>query len=227
MNWSSHLTSYMCVRAMALRICCNRHKNHHTTLVYNSKPHQKTRIKSRYGDEDEINARAYKGRLAYDDWKKDSDAAMFISGHHIDSDWYHCVLHVEGEPPSHAIYAFEYNHPTGSVFMVADLLIEESARDIHITSAIVDYNARENNDIRLLEMLISKRIIHQWVVRNYLTAFFGPDWQITINKYRGFNPKSMLESNYLKAKRIGRSSLTQCKNMFSPEWGRVYIIQGL
>jgi len=200
---------------------------HKNRPISNTHPHSSPHVavvKVGYGEEGALD---YKGPYAFPDWKQDDDAVMYISGHGIDDEWHHCILHAAAaEKDAHscnALYIFEYNNPKGNLFMVADLFIDEIARDIHITSAIVDYASMENQDIRLFEALLSRRI-GKWILKNYLTSLFGPDWNIFINhRYHAPRRSSMLQMDFAKAKRMGRATLSQCKELH-PDWGTACII---
>lgn len=183
-------------------------------------------VKTGFGSEHSIAVRKYSGQYAYDEWKNDPDAIMFVSGHGIDDEWFHSVCHVDDDYNHRALHSFQYSGNGTRISMVAELYIDEPAKDVHITSALIDFNNTvENRDVSYLQPALSRHAIGLWVISNYLAAFFGgSEWQVLVNQCRVYTPG--VTSNW-KSKKIGQSTLAKCKDILrgqSPEWGKVYII---
>lgn len=194
-------------------------------------------IKAGYGDEYTIGVKTHNGPFAFDEWKADPDATMFVSGHGIDDEWYHAVCHIDDAYANRGLYALYYTGPEDTLFMVAELYIDEDARDVHITSAVIDHNNTENRPLAHLESMLYKHTTGPWILHNYLSSFFGPSWQVTIDRCNIYTPGIFSD---WKNKKIGRSTLEKCRDLFaspppatnnSPahnnEWGHVYIICNL
>lgn len=176
-------------------------------------------VKASYGDEyvtQEQNA----GLFAFDDWRDDPEAAMFIADHGIDDEWYHCIVHLDPLFQSRALHTFEYLSQEQHVLMVSELSIEEVTRDLHITSTILIHST-----VSPFPILSSP-----WIFDN-LTLMFGHDWQMSrVNNFR-FRPSGLFAS-HPRAQQIGMSTLNICKQLLLEDedddeffdWGHAYVI---